>query len=370
MKNKIFYLTGILLSFFSCTNKKVDDVSKFTFNSGVIYDNRGEVIASTLDQGLQKYIDSLLRLSITSNKANSACAMVMDTETGAIKAMVHLIPNSNGKFSTDSNFALNHYYEFGGVFKLYTSMVLLEDDKIKNDSIPINDGSMIIGNAKILESNVPSNSKMTFDDAFINSSNIVFAKLAYDNYKLNPENFMSYFTKANLAKPLKTDITTYNSPSVAKPGTSSWDSSSLQFMSIGYGIKLSPLQILTYYNSIANNGELVYPYFADCNKKVIKSIRVCKPETAAKLQYLLSSTWKKDTIFTKNQCNGSNSGKSGTVNNLMNGESTFLSSYVGYFPASKPRYTCLVLINNPQNGSYYGSTVAGPIFDAISCYLK
>jgi len=370
MKYNIFHLALILLSLFSCRNKKVDDVTKFTFNSGVIHNNRGEVMASTLDQGLQKYVDSLLRLSITSNKANSACAIIMDTESGAIKALVNLVLNSNGKFYTDSNFALNHYYEFGGVFKLYTSMVLLEDDKIKNDSIPVNNGSMTIGTAKIQESHAPSYSKMTFDDAFINSSNIVFAKSVYDNYILKPENFMSYLTKANLDKPIKTDIISYNSPSFAKPGTSSWDSSSLQFMSIGYGIKLSPLQILTYYNSIANNGELVYPYFADCNKKVFKSIRVCKPETAAKLQSLLSTTWKKDSIFTKNQCNASNSGKSGTVNNLMNGESTFISSYVGCFPASKPRYTCLVLINNPQNGSYYGSTVSGPVFDAISCYLK
>jgi cell division protein FtsI (penicillin-binding protein 3) len=371
---KILLFISIAFAFLSsCNNNETVISDGFVFKSGELFDKNGKKVESTIDNNLQKLVDSLLRSHLNIHKANSACAVIMDTKTGAIKAMVNLCQRQDGSFSLDSNLVVNLYTEFGSNFKLYSAMALIEDGFAKvEDSVFVDNGSCVIGGHTITDEHKYPEFKMTFMDGFVNSSNVVFSRLVYDAYRSKPERFLSHLSEANFNSALPTDLVNFNSPTYEKLGTPAWDSAALQYLSIGYGIKLSPLHILTYYNSIANNGEMLFPYFAKMNQGKFAKKKVCKPETAAVLRSLLGSAYKRDLFMNSNNEQISIAGKSATINQSLMGEGflSFTSSYVGYFPAASPKYTCLVVFNNPQNGEYYGSTVSGPVFKEIAKFLK
>ena len=373
MKKHLFFIAIALTVLNSCNSKKAEINDDLVFKAGELFDKNGRKVESTIDNNLQNLVDSLLRSHLNIHKANSACAVVMDAKTGAIKAMVNLCQRPDGSFSLDSNLVLNLYTEFGSNFKLYSAMALIEDGFAKTeDSVFVDNGSSVIGGVTIRDEHKYPEFKMTFMDGFVNSSNIVFSRLVYDAYRSKPERFLSYLSAANFNSALPTDLVNFNLPIYEKLGTLAWDSSALQYLSIGYGIKLSPLHILTYYNSIANNGEMLFPYFAKMNQGKFAKKKVCRPETAAVLRSLLESAYKRDLYMNTNNEQISIAGKSATINQSFMGEgiTSFTSSYVGYFPVANPKYTCLVLFNNPQNGEYYGSTVSGPVFKEIAKFLK
>jgi cell division protein FtsI (penicillin-binding protein 3) len=288
----------------------------------------------------------------------------MESKTGAIKALSNFFQRPDGSMTLDSNMILNHYYEFGGLFKLYSAMVLLDDGFTKpNDSVIVNNGISMVGGLRIADSHKYDFTKMTLKDGFIHSSNIVFAKLVYESYSSEPQRFLNRFIKTSLNKSLPIDIQHYNAPSFDKS-----NKSELQNNSIGYGIKISPLHILTLYNSVANNGEIVFPYFTK-NQNVNK-LRICKTETASILKDFMQSNYKTDFSINNSHRNMDIAGNSGSVNISYDQFNNFQCSYVGFFPSSNPKYTCLVIVNNPKNGNFYGSTVAGPTVKEIAHYLN
>lgn len=372
MKKYLLFIALVIAVLNSCNSKKAEINNDFVFKAGELFDKNGDKVESTIDYGLQKFVDSILRSQLNLNKANSACAVVMDAKTGAIKAMVNLLQRQDGSFSLDSNLVVNLYTEFGSNFKLYSAMSIIEDGFAKSeDSVFVGNGSCMIGGITINDARVYPELKMTFKDGFIKSSNIVLSRLVYDAYRSKPDRFLSHLIDANFNSALPTDLVNFNSPTYEKLGTPAWDSAALQYLSIGYGIKLSPLHILTYYNSVANNGEMLFPYFAKMNQGKFAKKRVCKQETAAVLRSLLESAYEMELLMNTNNEQISIAGKSATINQSFMGEgiTTFTSSYVGYFPAANPKYTCLVLFNNPQNGEFYGSMVSGPVFTEIARYF-
>jgi cell division protein FtsI (penicillin-binding protein 3) len=204
----------------------------------------------------------------------------------------------------------------------------------------------------------------------------------YNNYKNNPSAFVNHINKYGLNKPLGLSIQGEGKPIVPQPSDKTWSNISLPWMAFGYGVSITPLQTLTFYNSVANNGVMVKPQFVSEIKEWNKTIKkfdtevinpkVCSQETILKLKAVLENVVKRGTASKLYSKDFSMAGKTGTaqVNYAKNGgsEKYYASSFVGYFPAEKPKYSCIVVVHKPStvNNNYYGADVAGPVFKRIA----
>jgi cell division protein FtsI (penicillin-binding protein 3) len=204
----------------------------------------------------------------------------------------------------------------------------------------------------------------------------------YDNYKNNPKQFVDRINAMGLNKPLGLSLRGEGTPKIPQPGTKSWNGLSLPWMAFGYGVEVTPLQTLTLYNAIANNGEMVKPQFVSEIKEQNKTIKkfdkqvinpkICSDETIKKLKAILKNVVKIGTAKSIYSSEFSMAGKTGTAqgNYGVNGgaDKHYISSFVGFFPVDKPKYTCIVVVHKPStvNGNYYGADVAGPVFKRIA----
>ena len=204
----------------------------------------------------------------------------------------------------------------------------------------------------------------------------------YNNYKNNPSAFVNHINKYGLNKPLGLSIQGEGKPIVPQPSDKTWSNISLPWMAFGYGVSITPLQTLTFYNSVANNGVMVKPQFVSEIKEWNKTIKkfdtevinpkVCSQETILKVKAVLENVVKRGTASKLYSKDFSMAGKTGTaqVNYAKNGgsEKYYASSFVGYFPAEKPKYSCIVVVHKPStvNNNYYGADVAGPVFKRIA----
>jgi cell division protein FtsI (penicillin-binding protein 3) len=204
----------------------------------------------------------------------------------------------------------------------------------------------------------------------------------YNNYKNNPSAFVNHINKYGLNKPLGLSIQGEGKPIVPQPSDKTWSNISRPWMAFGYGVSITPLQTLTFYNSVANNGVMVKPQFVSEIKEWNKTIKkfdtevinpkVCSQETILKLKAVMQNVVKRGTASKLYSKDFSMAGKTGTaqVNYAKNGgsEKYYASSFVGYFPAEKPKYSCIVVVHKPStvNNNYYGADVAGPVFKRIA----
>jgi cell division protein FtsI (penicillin-binding protein 3) len=204
----------------------------------------------------------------------------------------------------------------------------------------------------------------------------------YNNYKNNPSQFVNHINKYGLNKPLGLSIKGEGTPRVPQPRDKNWSNLSLPWMAFGYGVAITPLQTLTFYNAVANNGEMVKPQFVSEIKEWNRTIKkfekevinpkVCSLETIKKLKAVMLNVVKKGTASKLYSKDFSMAGKTGTaqVNYSTNGgaDKYYASSFVGYFPAENPKYSCIVVVHKPStaNNNYYGADVAGPVFKKIA----
>jgi cell division protein FtsI (penicillin-binding protein 3) len=204
----------------------------------------------------------------------------------------------------------------------------------------------------------------------------------YNNYKNNPSQFVNHLNAYGLNSRLGLPIQGEGKPYIPQPTDKTWSNISLPWMAFGYGVSITPLQTLTYYNSVANNGEMVKPQFVSeikewnrtvvkFNKKVINP-KICSQETILKLKAVLENVVKRGTASKLYSKDFSMAGKTGTAqaNYGTNGgaDKHYISSFVGYFPADVPKYSCIVVVHDPDasNNNYYGADVAGPVFKRIA----
>jgi len=204
----------------------------------------------------------------------------------------------------------------------------------------------------------------------------------YENYKNNPQEFVDRIDKMGLNKPLGLPIQGEGKPIIPQPSDKNWSALSLPWMAYGYGVSVTPLQTLTLYNAIANNGEMVKPQFVseikEWNKtiktynKVVINPKVCSDETIKKLIAVMQNVVKRGTASKLYSKDFSMAGKTGTAqaNYGKNGgnDKHYISSFVGFFPAEKPKYSCIVVVHKPNTSgnNYYGADVAGPVFKRIA----
>ena len=307
----------------------------------------------------------------------------METNSGDIKAISNLGKTKSGKYYEKLNYAIGEAHEPGSTFKLMSIIAALEDKVISgNDYIETGNGEITFFNKyKVKDSKEGGYGKITTSKAFELSSNTAIVKIINENYKNNPEQFVNRLYDMGLNKPLGLPIKGEGLPKIPYPSDSNWSGLNLPWMAFGYGILLTPLQILTFYNSIANNGEMVKPKFINkvsgyekgstkVFKKEVINPSICSSSTLSKVKKMLYNVvdkkWGtahliKDSLF-------SISGKTGTCQvDYAKNEVQYISSFVGYFPSNDPIYSCIVVIHKPdKKKGYYGSQVAAPVFKEIA----
>ncbi|MEZ4804097.1 MAG: penicillin-binding protein [Bacteroidia bacterium] len=350
-------------------------------NSAELEPRNGFDVYTTLDINIQDVAENALKQCLIDNDADHGCALLMEVKTGAIKAIANLKRNSDNTYSEAENYAVNEFSDPGSTFKIISAMALLEDKYIQlEDSVDIEWGETQFGPLKMVDAHASPYKKVTFEYIFEHSSNVGIAKSIERYYKDQPEKFLKYAFNLGLNKKLPFDIKSTRDPLLKNSSDNAWSGVSLPFMSIGYEMEITPMQILSVYNAIANNGVLMKPYLVtgvkefgktiQSNKPEVLNQKICSKETLDKLKKLLEGVVEKGTAQNLKGLDYKVAGKTGTAQIAMKGKgydkSSHKASFVGYFPADNPRYSCIVVINAPTKGVYYGGAIAGPVFKEIA----
>jgi cell division protein FtsI (penicillin-binding protein 3) len=343
----------------------------------------GYDIISTLDVYIQDIAHHALMDQLLKFKAEHGCVVVMETKTGYIKAISNLGRIADNTYAETTNYAIQESHEPGSTYKLADMMALLEDKKVDTSTVfNTNGGSMMIGGRKVVDSHEGGFGIISLAKGFEKSSNTVLVQAVYNNYKNNPSQFVNHLNAFGLNKPLGLSIQGEGIPRVPQPSDKHWSSMSLPSMAFGYEVSITPLQTLTFYNSVANNGEMVKPQFVseikEWNKtikkfdKIVMNPKICSNATLLKLRAVMENVVKRGTAKDLYSKDFSFAGKTGTAqaNYASNGgaDKHYISSFVGYFPAENPKYSCIVVVHKPDTSTnqYYGADVAGPVFTRIA----
>lgn len=343
----------------------------------------GYDVISTIDVFIQDIAHHALLKQLEEYQADHGCVVVMETKTGKIKAISNLGRDLDGSYYETTNYAYAESHEPGSTFKLVDLMILLEDKKIDTSAVFNTYGGIVTYSGKaVRDSHKGGYGKISLARGFEVSSNTVMVQAVYNNYKNNPSQFVNHIDSYGLNKKLGLEFQGEGIPKIPQPTDKNWSNLSLPWMAFGYGVSVTPLQTLTFYNAVANNGEMVKPQIVSEIKqwdktikkydKVVINPKVCSQETILKLKAVLLNVVKKGTGAKLYSKDFSMAGKTGTaqVNYAKNGgsEKYYASSFVGYFPTENPKYSCIVVVHKPNtsNNNYYGADVAGPVFKRIA----
>ena len=308
----------------------------------------------------------------------------METETGEIRAISNLGKNANGKYYERLNYAIGESHEPGSTFKLMALAVALEDRKIDTTTlVDTKNGILSFYGKKVRDSKKGGYGEISVGEAFEVSSNTGIVSAIHEAYKKDPSSFVDGLYRMNLHDSLGLTLVGEGKSIIPDPRIKNnrWSGIALQWMAYGYGVSLTPLQTLTFYNAIANGGTMVKPRFIKEVRAIDQTVKVfgtevinpqiCKPETIKKLQALLKNVVEKPhgTGHRLYSENFSMAGKTGTCQkNYTNKEQlNYISTFSGYFPADSPKYSCIVVIHEPDKSvGYYGADVSGPVFKKIA----
>jgi len=339
----------------------------------------GYDIISTIDVYIQDIAHHALLKQLEIYKADHGCVVVMETKTGHIKAISNLGRAEDGSYFETQNYAITESHEPGSTFKLIDLIAVLDDKKADTGTVYNSfEGEIQYYKRKVKDSNNRGYGKISLAKGFEVSSNTVLVQSVYNNYKNNPKQFVDRINSYGLNKPLGLPIKGEGMPIIPQPGTKKWSGLTLPWMAFGYGVSITPLQTLTLYNAVANNGVMVKPIFVSEIKEWNKTIKkyntevinpkICTQETLNKVKAILENVVKKGTGSKLYSKDFSMAGKTGTAQvNYNKSNMYYASSFVGYFPANEPKYSCIVVVHKPDKTvGYYGGDVAGPVFKRIA----
>jgi cell division protein FtsI (penicillin-binding protein 3) len=387
IKRKVFVI-AVVISVVSCskaplelTSQQEQEIASIAYGFETHSKNDEFAITTFIDSTIQKQSKEVLLQSIQENDADNGCVLVMETNTGKVRAMVNL-ESINGKvIESKNNYAIHNYMEPGSFIKTLDIMALLEDKKADTSSVySSHNGEVSFYGKKIKDSHEGGYGDLSLGNALVYSSNTIFAQAITKVYENNPNQFVSKFKQYQLGINLDIPFTNTNNQIIPQPSTSNWSEMSLPWMSFGYGLTLSPIQILTYYNTIANGGEALQPLFLSeiknnegqtkhYEKKALTS-QIASKSTIVQIQDLLRKTVMKGTGLSCKSKSIAISGKTSSVQ-INYGKpgttSQFLSGFVGYFPSSKPKYSIIVILSNPKSPKIkYGTDLAGLVVKSIA----
>jgi cell division protein FtsI (penicillin-binding protein 3) len=345
----------------------------------------GKDIVTTLDSRIQEITENALMKMLVSNEAEYGCAIVMEVKTGKVKAIANLGRQSNGTYWEDFNYAMTPT-EPGSTFKLATLISILEDKKVTlNSTVNLEGGVWQINGRTVYDSEKhdAEESNTNVKRAFELSSNVGMAKLAYAAYASKPSQFVNHLKALHLDSVTGIDLYGERPPFIDHPGSKYWSATTLPWMAFGYNVLVTPLHTCMLYNAVANNGTMLKPYLLDkvmYNGNIIRQTQptaveqICDSTTLQSLKECLRGVCSDPGSTAYKLFKGTTypvAGKTGTalVANGNHGyaDHIYQSSFVGYFPADNPQYTCVVVVKNkPHAALFYGASVAGPVFREIA----
>ena len=344
----------------------------------------GYDIVSTIDVYIQDIAHHALLKQLEYYEADHGSVVVMETNSGEIKAIANLGRESNGNYYEKLNYAIGESQEPGSTFKLLDLIALLDDKKADTSTIYDTNGGIVkYFNRSVRDSHKGGYGKISLGRGFEVSSNTVMAQAVQKAYKDNPSQFVDRINSYGLNKPLGLPIEGEGIPFIPQVKGKGWSGIALPWMAYGYNVSVTPMQMLTLYNAVANNGEMVKPIFVKeikewnktikkFNKEVINP-KICSDETLAKVKAVLENTVKNGTGKKLYSKDFSMAGKTGTAQvNYGKGKGAesgmyYASSFAGYFPADNPKYSCIVIIHKPSKAKgIYGADVSGPVFKRIA----
>lgn len=352
-------------------------------NENEIEPKHGRDIVTTIDINIQDVAENALLNALAEHNAKYGCVVLMEVETGEIRAIANLTRQDSGVYVEDYNYAIADAQEPGSTFKLASYLVAMDDGRLSlDDEVNLNGGSYKYYDRTMKDSHAPKKDVVTAEEAFWESSNVGISRLITDAYKNEPRVFTDGLHALRFGDSLGIEIKGEGDSKIKNAGDKDWSGVSLPWISIGYESQVTPLQTLTLYNSVANDGVMMKPMFVkEIREKgqtvqkfepVVLNPAVAKPETIKNARRLLEGVVQHGTAESMKNSVYSIAGKTGTAQ-IANGSQykgingvTYQASFVGYFPADKPRYTCIVIINAPSNDVYYGGKVAGPVFKQIA----
>ena len=384
--------------------KKITDKKKMIkdVDSSIVDVEHGYDIRTTLDINIQDIADRALRRNMSSEEnLVGGCVVVMDVETGAVRAMVNLQKDKKGEYREIFNMAAGTPAEPGSVFKAVTLTTLLEDGYVElEDKLPTNHGRM---------SDMPKINQDTYIttyesrnktdeipviDGFKISSNYVFRRLVKDHYGENPEEFINRLHAYNFGEAYEFDLTESGSskPRIPDPASKGWTIYDLVSVAIGYSARVTPLQVATFYNAIANDGKMMKPYVVESiehNGKVEKQFKpeilngsICSKATADTLTRALKMVTLEGTASKLKNAKCVVAGKTGTSRIHLtteerqgskdpysdkDGRKKHQATFVGFFPADEPQYTAIVVVYTDLiSHNVYGGSIPALTFKEIA----
>lgn len=380
---------GLIFPFIiiGCDNKKKlvisDDLENELFSSVYLKNsptNYDYFVETNTDSSIQKIASNNLMANMKKYNSEMGYVILMETSTGKIRAMSCFEKNTNNELSKSSKLYINEAIEPGGLIKTFNLMSLLEDKKVDTTSIYNTSGEVSFFGKKIKDA-YPIRTNLSLSEAYLNSSNTIFSQLMNNTYQDSTSKFVSNFEKFGLNYNFKLPNADGNfKPYIPKPNTEEWSKITLPWMAIGYGIRLTPIQLLSYYNTIANNGKMMQPLFIskitskqglkkEYKEKVIKQNQISK-NTISTLQNLLKETVNNGIAKEINSSKVSISGYAANTKINYGDESNNLqysSSFIGYFPSDKPKYTIMVYLKDQNSVE---NTIVCKIVKEIASKIK
>lgn len=344
----------------------------------------GADIISTIDVNFQDVAQDALKAQLIKTEADHGCVVLMEVATGQIKAIANFTRTKNGDYREELNYAISNAADPGSTFKLATYMALFDQHKIDtNTMVNVENGKYKFPKGPTITDAEEGNYGMTAKRAFEESSNVAAAKFVVQHYNDDPKEFTDKLYSYHLNEKLGMQIPGEGAPVVKNPKSRSWNKYyTLPEMAYGYEMKITPLQMLTLYNAVANNGKMIAPILVSEIRRFGNTVeqfharvineKVCTDATLGKMKALLEGVVSEGTG--KNVIKNSLyavAGKTGTAQ-IANGnqgygvKKTYQASFCGYFPANKPKYSMIVVINHPTKGDYLAAKVAGPVFREIA----
>ena len=345
----------------------------------------GSDVYTTIDVNIQDVAHSALLSQLETHQADHGCVALMEVSTGDIKAIANLKRNKDGSYYESYNYVVGESTEPGSTFKLASLMAAFEDGFLDlDDMVDTEDGTTKFYDRTMKDSHTGGYGKISIKESFVKSSNVAISKEINRVYAANPQGFVDRLYKMDLNKKLGIEIAGEGAPFIKSTDDDSWSGVTIPWMSIGYEIQMTPLQILTFYNAVANDGKMVKPRFVTEVRKSGKLVKeygvevinnsICSKKTIKMAKEMLEGVVEKGTGINLRNSRYKIAGKTGTaqIANAKYGYRGYESkvshqaSFVGYFPADNPKYTCIVVVNAPSQNVYYGNLVAGPIFKEVA----
>lgn len=342
----------------------------------------GHDLITSIDINIQDVAEDALMRQLIANEADHGCVVLMEVKTGFIVAIANLGKNKEGIYEEKYNYAIGESSEPGSTFKLASLLAAIDDGLATlSDTVDTHGGAYRFANRIMKDSHEGGYGRISVKRAFELSSNVGISRTVHAAYRDKPQQFIDKLYAMRLNQPLGLEIPGEGKPSIKDTHHKYWSKVSLPWMSIGYEVALTPLQTLSLYNTIANNGVMVKPQF-------VKEIRMAgetvqrfetvvlaqsitkNPETIAIARKLLEGVVENGTASHLKNPFYRIAGKTGTAqiaqNNAGYNKSNYKASFAGYFPADDPKYSMIVVINNPRKGLYYGGSIAGPVFKEVA----